>query len=142
MSGVLPKPRNAGRRRTEAGRNINVVMDYRNMKLIYPTFSKHLFYFRMHISKYILENGDVPLNPFMIHEYFLLDTIDRDKIRASNNALVERADELWVFGKISNGVMAEIQLAKKSKKPIRYFEVIASKDIKEISEKEVELEEI
>ena len=110
------------------------------MKLIYPAFSKHLFYFRMHITKYVLENGGVPLNPFMIHEYFLLDTVDRDKIRESNNAIVEKAEELWVFGKISDGVLAEINLAKKSSKPIRYFEVIKSKDIKEISEKEVELE--
>jgi hypothetical protein len=106
------------------------------MKLIYPAFSKHLFYFRMHITKYVLENGGVPLNPFMIHEYFLLDTIDRDVIRASNNTLVEKSDEVWVFGEISNGVMAEIRLAEKRNKPVRYFEVVDSKDIREISEKE------
>lgn len=110
------------------------------MKLIYSAFSKHLFYFRMHITKYVLEHDGVPLNPFMLHEYFLLDTIDRDKIRESNNTLVKRVDELWVFGKISDGVMAEIKLAKETNKPIRYFQVIASKDIKEISEKEAELE--
>ncbi|MHB9019900.1 MAG: DUF7768 domain-containing protein [Minisyncoccota bacterium] len=110
------------------------------MKIIYPAFSKHLFYFRMHISKFVLENNGVPLNPFMIHEYFLLDTIDRDKIRESNNKIVEKAEELWVFGDISNGVLAEINLAKKLDKPIRYFKVIGSKDIKEISEKEAELE--
>lgn len=112
------------------------------MKLIYPAFSKHLFYFRMHISKYVLENGGVPLNPFMIHEYFLLDTVDRNIIRASNNTLVEKADELWVFGDISNGVAAEIRLAQKMNKPIRFFEVIDSKDIKEISEGEAKLEKV
>lgn len=112
------------------------------MKLIYPAFSKHLFYFRMHISKYVLENDGVPLNPFMIHEYFLLDTIDRDKIRKSNNTLVERADELWVFGDISNGVAAEIARAKKSGKPLRYFTVVDSKDIKEISGSEAKPEEV
>ncbi len=111
------------------------------MKLIFAAFSKHLFYFRMHISKYVLDNDGVPLNPFMLHEYFMLDTIDRDKIRASNNALVERADELWVFGKISNGVMAEIQLAKSLKKNVRYFEVINSKDIHEIPEAQSVIEE-
>ena len=110
------------------------------MKLIYSAFSKHLFYFRMHITKYVLENNGAPLNPFMIHEYFLLDTIDRNKIRESNNLLVERADEIWIFGKISDGVMAEIQLAKKTNKPLRYFQVINSKDIKEISESEAEME--
>lgn len=110
------------------------------MKLIYPAFSKRLFYFRMHITKYVLENDGVPLNPFMIHEYFLLDTIDRNKIKESNNTLVERADELWVFGEISDGVMAEIQLAQKLNKPIRYFRAVASRDIKEIPENETELE--
>jgi len=111
------------------------------MKIIFAAFSKHLFYFRMHITKYVLENGGAPLNPFMIHEYFLLDTVARDTVRNSNNTLVERADELWVFGKISNGVLAEIQLAKKTNKPIRYFDVINSKDIKEITESEVKNEE-
>jgi len=112
----------------------------KDMKLIYPAFSKRLFYFRMHISKYVLENNGVPLNPFMIHDYFLLDTIKRDKVRASNNMLVRKADELWVFGEISDGVMSEIKLAKKLKKPIRYFEIIASRDIKKISERKTKLE--
>jgi hypothetical protein len=111
------------------------------MKLIYPAFSKRLFYFRMHISKYVLENRGVPLNPFMIHEYFLLDAVDRDLIRSSNNTLVERADELWVFGDISNGVMAEIGLAKKTGKPVRYFRVVDSKEIEEIGEGEARFEE-
>ena len=117
-------------------------MGNKTMKLIYPAFSKHLFYFRMHISKYVLENNGVPLNPFMIHEYFLLDTIKRDKIRASNNTLVKKADEIWVFGKISDGVLAEIRLAKKLKKPIRYFVVINSAKIKKIREEDVQMEEI
>ena len=76
----------------------------------------------------------------MIHDYFLLDTIKRDKVRASNNMLVRKADELWVFGEISDGVMSEIKLAKKLKKPIRYFEIIASRDIKKISERKTKLE--
>ncbi|MFA6389961.1 MAG: hypothetical protein WCW77_05305, partial [Patescibacteria group bacterium] len=49
--------------------------------LIFTAMSKHLFYFRMHISKYVFEQHGVPLNPFMISEYFLLDTVDRDLVR-------------------------------------------------------------
>jgi hypothetical protein len=109
-------------------------------KLAYLAISKHLFYFRAHISKYVLEKGFVPLNPFMIFDYFLLDTVKRDKIRKANNLLIERADELWVFGKISDGVLKEIKIAKRSKKPIKYFKIIKSKEIKEISEKEIEFE--
>jgi hypothetical protein len=94
----------------------------------------------MHISKFLLEKDYVPLNPFMIFEYFMLDTIERDKIREANNTLVEKADELWIFGEVSNGVLAEIKLAKERQKPIKYFAVIDSKEIKEISKEEVKFE--
>ena|SRR3989338_7009668 len=77
----------------------------------------------------------------MIHDYFLLDTVDRQKIRDSKNSIVERSDEIWVFGPISNGVLSEIQLAKKSGKPIRYFAIIDSKDIVEIGKDEASFEE-
>ena len=111
------------------------------MKLIYPALSKHNFYFREHISKYILEQGGVPLNPFMIFQYFLLDTVSRNTIRNANNNLVTKADELWIFGQISDGVLNEIKLAKKLNKTIEYFTIKDSKEIIKISKKEVEFEE-
>ena len=77
----------------------------------------------------------------MIFEYFLLDTVEREKIYKANSVLVERAEELWVFGEVSDGVLAEIKLAKTQQKPIRYFEVINSKEIKEISKEEVKFED-
>ena len=117
-------------------------MGDKSMKLVYTAISKRLFYFRMHISKYVLTKNCVSINPFMIHEYFLLDTIDRGKIREANNTLVRRSDELWVFGQISDGILAEIKIAKRLRKPIRYFKVIGSKRIKEISGKNIEMEKI
>ena len=75
----------------------------------------------------------MPLNPFMLFEYFLLDAVERDKVREANNTLVERADELWVFGPVSDGVFDEIKLAKELQKPIRSFAVVDSKEIKEIA---------
>ena len=111
------------------------------MKLVYTAISKKLFYFRMHISKFVLEKNCVPLNPFMNFEYFMLDTVDRCRVREANNALIEKADELWIFGKVSDGVLKEIKLAKEKNKPIKYFIVIDSKEIKEISKEEVKLEE-
>ncbi len=68
-----------------------------NIPLVYTAMSKHLFYFRMHISKFVLEQNAVPLNPFMILEYFLLDTVDRNHVRTMNNTIVKRSDEIWVF---------------------------------------------
>lgn len=75
--------------------------------------SKHLFYFRMFISKFVLEQQKVLLNPFMTFDYFLLDSVHRDFVIEGNNNLVKTADEIWVFGPVSNGVLAEIQIAKK-----------------------------
>ena len=66
--------------------------------LVYTAMSKHLFYARMFISKFVLEQNKVPLNPFMIFDYFMLDSVNRDFVVEGNNNLVKRADELWVFG--------------------------------------------
>jgi hypothetical protein len=109
--------------------------------LVYTAMSKHLFYFRMHISRYVLQNGGVPLNPFMVFDYFLQDNVDRDLVREGNNNLVKRSDELWIFGPVSNGVLAEVQIANKNGKPVRYFAVIDSTEIKEVTKKDVELED-
>jgi hypothetical protein len=109
--------------------------------LVYTAMSKYLFYFRMHISKYVFEQNKVPLNPFMMSEYFLVDTVERNIIRESNNILVKRADEFWVFGTISNGVLAELKIAQKMNKPIKYFKIENSKTILPISVDEVEMED-
>ena len=116
-------------------------MKTEKMKLIYSAHSKHYFYFRQHISKFVLKHNCVPLNPFMLFDYFMLDTVERDKVRNANNNLVKIADELWVFGSISDGVLAEIRLAKQDDKPIRYYSIFKSKEIKEIPRNEVEFEE-
>lgn len=109
-------------------------------KLVYTAMSKHLFYYRMQISKFVIEQNAVPLNPFMIFDYFLLDTVDRDQVREANNVLVKRADELWVFGEISNGVLAEIQIAQSLHKPIKFFKIAKPHAIAEISVENIVLE--
>ena len=110
-------------------------------KVVYTAISKHLFYFKEHISKFVLEQNCISLNPYMLFNYFLLDTVDRNKIRQANNNLARISDEIWVFGKISDGVLAEIKIAKESGKPIRYFKIIESREIKEIQKEDVEFEE-
>ena len=54
--------------------------------------------------------------------------------------LVKKSDAIWVFGQISNGVLAEIQLAKSAAKPIRYFAIRESRHIVEVGKDEVEME--
>lgn len=108
--------------------------------LVYTAMSKHLFYFREHISKFVLDNGGVPLNPFMTFNYFMLDTVDRDVVREANNTLVARADQLWMFGPVSDGALAEIIQAKEQGKIVRYFSVVGSKEIVEHSKDDAEME--
>ena len=112
-----------------------------NKPIIYTAFSKHYFYYRMFISKFVLEQNKVPLNPFMLFDYFLTDSVSRDLIREANNNLVKRADETWVFGPVSNGVLAEIKRAKAAGKPIKYFAIEKPHEIKEVVKEHVLLEE-
>jgi hypothetical protein len=77
----------------------------------------------------------------MVFDYFLNDRVDRDLIRRANNHLISICDELWVFGDIANGVMFEIILAKKLKKPIRYFSIATkSKEIVEVTSNDLSFE--
>ena len=109
--------------------------------IVYTAFSSRLFYLRIFISEFVLRRNVVPLNPFMSFDYFLVDKVDRRDILISNSTFIKKSDELWVFGPISDGVLAEIKLAKSLNKPIRYFKIIRGKEIKEISKEEVEFEE-
>ncbi len=113
-------------------------LNFTNRKpLVYTAMSKHLFYFRQHISKYVLETGAVPLNPFTSFEYFMLDTVNRDIIREANNTFVQKADELWSFGPVSDGMLAEIKIAKSTNKPIKYFSLVNSSYLTEVPKEEV-----
>ena len=56
-----------------------------------------------------MEQWGVPLNPFMLFDYFFLDTIDRDIVREANNNVVLKSDEIRVFGPVSNWVLAEVK---------------------------------
>lgn len=94
----------------------------------------------MFISVFVLENGGVPLNPFMVFDYFLLDAVDRDLVREGNNNLVKRCDEIWVFGAASNGVLAEIQIANEQGKIVRFFAIEKPHKIVETTKDKVELE--
>ena len=100
--------------------------------IVFTALSKKYFYMRMLIVRYVLKNGCVPINTFMSFDYYLTDTVDRNIIRNANNNLVAIADELWVFGSISNGVMAEIRQVSDMKKPIRFFSIENDRDIAEI----------
>ncbi|RLG87840.1 MAG: hypothetical protein DRO18_02615 [Thermoprotei archaeon] len=113
------------------------------MKLIYTAMSKRRFYLRAHICRFVFGQGHIPVNPFMCFDYFLLDTVDRDLIRKANSRLLSACDELWVFGEVSNGVLREINQARKEGKRIKFFKIV-DKPLRfiEIRENEVVYEDM
>jgi hypothetical protein len=97
--------------------------------VVFTAQSKRYFYCRDAVCEYVLKQDRVPLNPFRVFEYFLGDRVQRDAVRAGNNALIVVSSELWVFGQtIADGVLAEILLARSIDKPVRFFNIDASAD--------------
>ena len=111
-------------------------------KVVFTAQSCKNFHQRMLICKHAFEQGLVPVNPFNSFGYYLYELVDRDIVRNGNNNLMKRCDELWVYGEISDGVLAEIQMFKDLNKPIKFFDISnLPTEIKEISKEEVKFEE-
>ena len=101
--------------------------------VVFTAMSKKYFYMRFFVTKFTLEQGVVPINPFTSFDYFLLDAVERDTVRRANNTLVARADELWVFGDIADGVRAEVIQAWQQHKTVRFFAFRGDKHIYEVT---------
>ena len=115
-------------------------LDQKN-KIVFTSYSKKNFYARAEVSQFVLRAGHTPINPFMNFDYNLSGVVDKSLIRVANNTLMAAADELWVFGDISDGVLVEIYLAKKQSKLVRYF-MIHNSDFQEVDESSVRLEDV
>lgn len=118
-------------------------MPHASLPLVYPAQSKLAFYCREAVCEYVLDNGAVPLHPFMIFGYFLSDRVDRDVVRSANNTVISRVDEIWVFGEaIADGVLAEIDLANRLGKPVKFFTIATrARDIREIAPDDILFED-
>ena len=101
--------------------------------VVFTAMSKKYFYMRFFVTKFALDQGVVPINPFTSFDYFLLDAVERDTVRRANNTLVVRADELWVFVDIADGVRAEVVQAWQQHKTVRFFAFRGDKHIYEVT---------
>jgi len=111
-------------------------------KIVFTAQSCKNFHQRMLICKHAFEQGVVPMNPFNLFGYFLYELVNRDLVRSGNNILLKKCDELWVYGEVSNGVLAEIKMFKELGKPIKFFDISKlPKEVKEISKNDVVFEE-
>ncbi len=117
-------------------------MDKREKKcVIYTAQSKYYYFAKMMIGKYVLEHDGIPLNPFNNWAYFMDDMVDRELVVRANNNLIILSDEIWTFGPIADGVLAEIRFAVSLGKKIRYFSVGKKYEhIREIKVVELEFE--
>ena len=107
-------------------------------KLVFAAQSSKNFHQRMLICKFVFDEGTVPINPFTNFGYYLYELVPRDVVRNGNNNVLKRCDELWVFGEVSDGVLAEIVVFKNLGKPIRFFDISKlPKEVKEISKEEL-----
>jgi len=75
----------------------------------------------MNISAYVLDTNCIPLNPFMNWAYYMDNMVDKFKVIRANNNLINISNELWTFGPIADGVLAEIRLACKWGNKLRFF---------------------
>lgn len=112
------------------------------LPVVYTAQSKLNFFCRDVICEFVLLQQAVPLNPFRMFDYFLGDRVDRNCVRRANNNCVRIADEIWVFGNISDGVFHEIRYALDLGKKVRYFTLSTKADeIREVTPEETSLEE-
>lgn len=107
----------------------------RPRKVIYVAMSNRNFHWRMHVTKYVLDEGAVPVNPFMLFDYYLMHTVNKDTVREAMNNLLVKCDECWVFGRMSLGVKVQVGIAKRLRKPLRFY------DIAELPERVVRISE-
>ena len=95
----------------------------RPKQLIYCALSNRTFFWRAHITKFVLDEGHVPIVPFMLFDYYLLHTVPKETVREACNNLIVRSDQMWVFGAMSLGVKVQMGIAKRLKKPVRFYDV-------------------
>ncbi len=102
----------------------HIAMDLQeDKKVVFTAQSCRNFHQRMLISKHAFEQDVIPVNPFNLFGYFMYELVDRDLVRTANNNLIRRCDELWVYGEVSDGVLAEIKMCNAMGKPVRCFDI-------------------
>ena len=78
----------------------------------------------MKYCRFVIGCSMAPIAPHLLYTRFLNDScsLERDIAMQINKILLEKCDELWVFGnKVSGGMSQEIAYAKKLGIPMKWF---------------------
>lgn len=94
-----------------------------SLRTVYTAMSKQYFCYRTPITQFAIETGYAPFNPFMAFDFALHGLCKREDIIRANNTMLAKCDEIWHFGPVSDGSLAEVILAKRTGKPTRFFDV-------------------
>lgn len=71
-------------------------------------------------SRYAIEKGYIPLTPHLLLPQFLSEETERDLAISIDLRFLDLCEELWVCGKISEGMQREIDHASAMGMPVRY----------------------
>lgn len=73
--------------------------------------------------RFVVEHGGIPLAPHIFFTQFMDDSnvYERQLGMRFGNVLMDRCQEVWVFGEPSEGMQAEIARAKKRRRKIKYY---------------------
>ena len=75
-------------------------------------------------SRYIVERGHIPFAPHLLFPQFMDDNdeSERQKSLLFGQKMLDKCDEMWVFGEsVSEGMYAEIKYAREKGYKIRWF---------------------
>jgi hypothetical protein len=96
---------------------------------------------RIHIAKFIMESGYIPVYPEMVKDFYSVEDKNRMPLEEVKDSSMKSCDEFWVFGDVSRRMKEDINLALRLRKMVRYFDISGAPDyIKEISREQVVFE--
>ena len=75
--------------------------------------------------RFAVDEGQVPVAPHLMFPQFMDEEKERELALQMDLVLLEKCDELWVFGKtMTSGMRAEIAYAKNKKMKIHLMNII------------------
>jgi hypothetical protein len=73
-------------------------------------------------SRFAVDKGAIPIAPHLLLPQYMHEETERDLAMFMDMVILSKCAELWVFGsRISAGMQAEIDRAKRKNIPVRYF---------------------
>jgi hypothetical protein len=108
--------------------------------VIFTAMSRRVFHRRVDVSRFVLSRGFCPANPYMSFDADFFGLVEKERIISANNSLLGKADELWVFGPVSDGVLAEVLRFLPCRRPVRFLEIRPDGRFQEARLTEVEFE--